>query len=204
MIYVGATLITLAIVSLGIAIAWIAYIFLWLGLHEHHGWSHEERQRQLTSDPVSSAFRFLFGLILHIWLFPVWLIGTIREWHEMRMMLNSVKAQVWRVQKGKDGYIALMSQEEFERRYGKRRMSNKGDLALRILLAAKDTSHLQITPEMERGIKAMGYGLVPCEGGCKTMIPASKDKPYCPDCWEKIKITHNNKKSKAIGKKRKI
>ncbi len=115
---VGATLITLAIVSLGIAIAWIAYIFLWLGLHEHRSWSREERQHRLASDPVSSAFRFLFGLILHIWLFPVWLISTIRDWHEMRVIVNSVKAQGWRVRKDKDGYIALMSQEEFERRYG--------------------------------------------------------------------------------------
>jgi len=118
MIYIGAALITLAIVSLGIAIAWIAYIFLWLGLHEHHSWSREERQHRLASDPVSSAFRFLFGLILHIWLFPVWLISTIREWHEMRVIVNSVKAQGWRVRKDRQGYIALMGKEEFERRYG--------------------------------------------------------------------------------------
>jgi len=36
----------------------------------------------------------------------------------MRMMLNSVKAQGWRVRKDKQGYIALMGKEEFERRYG--------------------------------------------------------------------------------------
>ncbi len=118
MIYVGAILITLAIVSLGVMVAWIAYIFVWLNINEPRAWSREERQHRLTSDPVSSAFRFLFGLILHIWLFPVWLIGTIREWHEMRMMLNSVKAQGWRVRKDKQGYIALMGKEEFERRYG--------------------------------------------------------------------------------------